>query len=112
MTNSVLIVDFGSQVTQLIARRVRESGVYSEIHPFNKVTAESVAAFGPKAKNYRLPGSLRLPGLTPATHVRVRVRLTGRVPQGRRAGDKYLLTASFQGPLAARHDHHDHHEAA
>ena len=29
----VLIVDFGSQVTQLIARRVRESGVYCEIHP-------------------------------------------------------------------------------
>ena len=29
----VLIVDFGSQVTQLIARRLRESGVYCEIHP-------------------------------------------------------------------------------
>jgi GMP synthase (glutamine-hydrolysing) len=34
-TESVLIVDFGSQVTQLIARRVREAGVYSEIAPFN-----------------------------------------------------------------------------
>ncbi|HEY5289484.1 MAG TPA: glutamine-hydrolyzing GMP synthase, partial [Caulobacteraceae bacterium] len=33
----VLIVDFGSQVTQLIARRVRESGVYCEIHPFDRV---------------------------------------------------------------------------
>jgi GMP synthase (glutamine-hydrolysing) len=33
----VLIVDFGSQVTQLIARRVRESGVYCEIHPYDKV---------------------------------------------------------------------------
>lgn len=31
---SVLIIDFGSQVTQLIARRVREAGVYCEIHPF------------------------------------------------------------------------------
>ena len=29
----ILILDFGSQVTQLIARRVRESGVYCEIHP-------------------------------------------------------------------------------
>jgi len=34
MTATVLIIDFGSQVTQLIARRVRESGVYCEIHPF------------------------------------------------------------------------------
>ncbi|MBR9973264.1 glutamine-hydrolyzing GMP synthase [Magnetospirillum sulfuroxidans] len=49
MSDRVLILDFGSQVTQLIARRVRESGVYCEIHPFNRVTAESLAQFAPQA---------------------------------------------------------------
>ncbi|MBN9320428.1 MAG: glutamine-hydrolyzing GMP synthase, partial [Caulobacterales bacterium] len=44
----VLIVDFGSQVTQLIARRLRESGVYCEIHPFDKAEA-MVEAYDPKA---------------------------------------------------------------
>ena len=37
MQNNVLILDFGSQYTQLIARRVRELNIYCEIHPFNKV---------------------------------------------------------------------------
>ncbi|HZL58902.1 MAG TPA: glutamine-hydrolyzing GMP synthase, partial [Stellaceae bacterium] len=46
--DKVLILDFGSQVTQLIARRLRESGVYCEIHPFN-IDAARLVAFGPKA---------------------------------------------------------------
>ena len=46
MKNSILIIDFGSQVTQLIARRVREAGVYSEIIPFN-TAAERLKDFHP-----------------------------------------------------------------
>ena len=35
--DKVLILDFGSQYTQLIARRVRELNIYCEIHPYNKI---------------------------------------------------------------------------
>ena len=37
MQQQILILDFGSQFTQLIARRLREMNVYCEIHPFNKI---------------------------------------------------------------------------
>ncbi|MFV2038262.1 MAG: GMP synthase (glutamine-hydrolyzing), partial [Paracoccaceae bacterium] len=45
----LLIVDFGSQVTQLIARRLRELNVYCEIHPFQNVTSDFLRKFSPKA---------------------------------------------------------------
>ena len=45
----LLIIDFGSQVTQLIARRLRELNVYCEIHPFNKVDEAFLNEFSPKA---------------------------------------------------------------
>ena len=45
----VLVIDFGSQVTQLIARRLREAGVYCEIHPFNRVDAKFLDDFAPRA---------------------------------------------------------------
>jgi len=43
----ILILDFGSQVTQLIARRIREAGVYCELHPYD-VDAEFVRSFNPR----------------------------------------------------------------
>ncbi|MHA1539283.1 MAG: glutamine-hydrolyzing GMP synthase [Alphaproteobacteria bacterium] len=48
MTEKILILDFGSQVTQLIARRVRESGVYCEIFPFN-TDIQRIKDFAPKS---------------------------------------------------------------
>ncbi len=45
--DKILIVDFGSQVTQLIARRVREEGVYSEIVPFQSA-AKAFREMNPK----------------------------------------------------------------
>ena len=45
----LLIIDFGSQVTQLIARRLRELNVYCEIHPFQNVTEKFIINFEPKA---------------------------------------------------------------
>ena len=44
----VVILDYGSQVTQLIARRIREAGVYSEIHPYT-ISLQELSALNPKA---------------------------------------------------------------
>jgi GMP synthase (glutamine-hydrolysing) len=45
----LLIIDFGSQVTQLIARRLRELNVYCEIHPYQSVSADAIRAMAPRA---------------------------------------------------------------
>jgi GMP synthase (glutamine-hydrolysing) len=47
----ILILDFGAQYTQLIARRVRELGVYCEIHPWDISDAE-VRAFAPAVSSF------------------------------------------------------------
>ncbi|MGZ3932775.1 MAG: glutamine-hydrolyzing GMP synthase [Bacteroidia bacterium] len=52
MQEQILILDFGSQYTQLIARRLRELNVYCEIHPYNKIPA-----IGPDIKGVILSGS-------------------------------------------------------
>jgi len=68
MHDRLLIIDFGSQVTQLIARRLRELSVYCEIHPYQKVTDAFLADFAPKAvilsggpDSVTRPGSPRAP---------------------------------------------------
>ena len=49
-SDKVLILDFGSQYTQLIARRVRETGVYNEIHPFD-LDESAIRQFQPESRH-------------------------------------------------------------
>jgi GMP synthase (glutamine-hydrolysing) len=46
-TERIVILDFGSQYTQIIARKVREAGVYAEIHPYS-ISHEALTALAPK----------------------------------------------------------------
>ena len=72
--NKVLILDFGSQYTQLIARRVRELNIYCEIHPFNKIPTEidsfkavilSGSPFSVRAENAPHPDLSKIRGKKP-----------------------------------------------
>ena len=58
MSDSILIIDFGSQVTQLIARRLREAGVYTEILPCT-TDVEKISAAAPNGIIYQV-GQIRL----------------------------------------------------
>ena len=46
MEEKILVLDFGGQYNQLIARRVREHHVYAEIKPYNKITPQEIQAAG------------------------------------------------------------------
>ena len=46
---SLLIIDFGSQVTKLIARRLRELNIFCEVHPYQRITEKFLTEFKPKA---------------------------------------------------------------
>ena len=87
MTDTILIIDFGSQVTQLIARRVREAGVYSEIAPFNKAE-EAIARLKPKGLILSGgPASVLDDGLAAAGDGGLRRRAADARHLLRRAGD-------------------------
>ena len=103
MTDRILILDFGSQVTQLIARRVRENGVYCEIQPFT-TTDDKIRDFAPQA--VILSGG---PASVTATHDPARPR--PRLPP-RRAGTGDLLRHAddVRPTRRPRHALSDHQE--
>ncbi len=114
----LLIVDFGSQVTQLIARRLREARIYCEIHPFQKVSDAFLRAFAPQAiilsggpASVTEKGSPRAPKATFALGVPVlgicygqqtmMEQLGGRVEAGHHAefGRAFVTPAADADPL-------------
>ena len=48
MNDTIIIIDYGSQYTQLIARRIRELKVYCEVLPYNKISKNFLMSFEPK----------------------------------------------------------------
>ena len=93
MHDKILILDFGSQVTQLIARRVREAHVYCEIHP-NDVSDAFIREFAPKGIILSRQPRQHLRGARPA-------RAAGGVGPGR-AGAGHLLRHVHDGGAAGR----------
>ncbi|MDE1148193.1 MAG: glutamine-hydrolyzing GMP synthase [Azospirillaceae bacterium] len=96
-SNRVLILDFGSQVTQLIARRVREAGVYCEIHPFSMAEA-AIQTYNPGAiilsgspASVTEPGSPRAPEIVFTAGVPVLGICYGQQTMCEQLGGKVVL---------------------
>ena len=91
----ILILDFGSQVTQLIARRLRENGVYCEIWPFNAAPERAHRRI--RAARHR---ALRRPG---QRHRRRKPARPGRRFRGEGAGARHLLRPAGARGATRRH---------
>ena len=104
MTEKILILDFGSQYTQLIARAVREANVYCEITPYNKPIV-----FGPELKGVILSGSPFSVNEENAPVVNI-AAIAGRVPV---LGVCYgaQLTAKFFGGKVEKSDKREYGRA-
>ena len=99
MHDKILILDFGSQVTQLIARRVREAHVFCEIHP-NDVSDEFVREFAPKG--------IILSGSHASTYEEHELRAPQGGVRARRAGARHLLRHVHDGGAARRRGRGEH----
>lgn len=104
MQEQILILDFGSQYTQLIARRVRELNVYCEIHPYNHIPA-----FGPEVKGVILSGSPASVRDAEAPQIDLE-RFIGKLPVlGVCYGAQYI--AQSMGGRVAASDHREYGRA-
>ncbi|MFM1791756.1 MAG: glutamine-hydrolyzing synthase [Bacteroidota bacterium] len=104
MTEKILILDFGSQYTQLIARRLREIFVYCEIHPYNHIPE-----IGPDVKGIILSGSPCSVNETDAPQVDLASLQSAGPVLGVCYGAQYM--AKINGGLVSKSDHREYGRA-
>ncbi len=104
MTEKILILDFGSQYTQLIARRLREIFIYCEIHPYNHIPA-----IGPDVKGIILSGSPCSVNEVDAPQVDLKALQSVGPVLGVCYGAQYM--AKINGGLVSKSDHREYGRA-